>query len=191
MSTKLTTYMIFLTASSLVACATTPAMNRRVIDQSPGITGTPSWVTGSNKFKAEEGRVGFKGTLSMEHDARGEACTQAAANDAKGKIAQMISSSVIDESGFSGDQKSVVAQRLVASLSKQKFVGVETTDEFWQIVEISGSEDGKPTRRMDCWARITIPQDLLDSALKRALADLNGTGEERAKIEAAIAEMKK
>lgn len=157
-------------ASSCVTTSEKPVATRRVIDRSPGSDGVPAWAKGPNKFTAADNRVGFKGFLQMDAESRGDACTHAAGTEAKGRIAALIASSVMDESGISGDDKQLVSNRLTAVISKQKIANVEISDEYWNLVEVNDGD--KATRRMECWAQVTIPKNVLDKLLDVAMAEV-------------------
>lgn len=160
------------TILALGACVTGgPTAKRRIIDQTAGVEETPKWVSGKNKFDAEDKRIGFKGYLTMESDSRPDACTHAAAMDAKGRISSLIASSIMDESGISGDEKTIGYNRLVAVLSKQKLPGLEIADEFWSLVEIDDGDNA--TRRLECWAKVTIEKKVFDKAMEKSLAELS------------------
>lgn len=165
----------FLTSSILNGCVTGGGDNkstatRRIIDQSPGYEGLPSWAKQGNKFSAEDNRIGFKGFIQMESDSKTDACTLAAGTAAKGRISSIIASSIMDESGIAGDDKTTVFNRLTNVLSQQKIVGIEIADEYWSIVEI---DDGlRVTRKMECWAKVTIEKQVFENAMKRALTEL-------------------
>jgi hypothetical protein len=163
-----------MTLSGCVTGSDKAVATRKIIERSPNIEQTPEWVKGPNKFAAAEDKVGFKGYLTMDADSHGDACTHAAGIDAKGKIASMISSSVLEESGISGDDKNIVLNRLTAVLSKQKLVHVEVADDYWQVVEIDDGE--KATRKMECWAQVLISKKVLDTLLDRSLASIKEDG---------------
>lgn len=158
---------------AITGCVTggdTPTASRKVIDRTPGVDDAPSWIKSSNRFSVDDDQVGFKGFLTMEADSRPDACTHAAGTEAKGRIASLIASTITDESGIAGDDKSLVANRLTAALGKQKIPGIEIRDEYWNLVEID--DGGKATRRLECWAKVTVHKKVLDKALDLAMAEL-------------------
>ena len=158
--------------SGCVTSSDTPTATRKVIDRSPGLEEPPAWIKAGNKFTTGEGRVAYRGFLTMEPDSRPEACTHAAGTEGKGRIAAMIASSIVDESGISGDDKTLVYNRLTAVLAKQKLPGIEVADEYWNLVE-SDDGDNPPVRRLECWAKVTIKKTVLDSALNKAMHEFS------------------
>jgi hypothetical protein len=191
MKVLLASSLLILAANSCATGSDKASATRRIIDRSPGVEKTPEWTAKSNKFAAEDNRIGFKGYVSMEDGSRGDACSHAAGVTAKGNIASLISSNIVDESGVSQDEKSIVSSRLTAVLGKVKFSGIEIADEYWQLVEIDDGE--KPTRRMECWAKVTIEKKSFDFAMARAKAALGEDAsltKHREKLEKAIETLK-
>jgi hypothetical protein len=181
--------------SCLVGCVSDPqrpAAGRVVIDQTPGASGLPAWTEKGNKFQDTDGRIAFKGFLTMDSDARPDACTHAAGIDAKGRIASMISTSVLETSGISTDEKNIVYSRLVAALANQKFSGLEIADEYWNLIEIN---DGmSQTRKLECWAKVTIAKTVLDKAMARALREVGDdptVKEHRTRLDEGIKKLEK
>ena len=159
------------TASGCVTKSESTSSVKRVIDRTPGVDASPDWTKGgSKKFQAPGDRVGFKGFLTMDADSRPDACTHAAGVEAKGRLATMIASSILDSSGISGDDKTLVYNRLTASIAKQRLAGVETGEEYWQLIEVDDGE--KKTRRLECWATVTISSKVLERVLNLAIAEI-------------------
>ncbi|HEY9662508.1 MAG TPA: hypothetical protein V6C65_28970 [Allocoleopsis sp.] len=178
-----------------MGCASDPQQStagRRVIDQSPGMQGLPAWATKGNRFQDTEGKVAFKGMLTMEPDARGDACTHAAGTDAKGRIAALVSSSILDQAGISGDERTTVSNRLTVALAKQKFSGVEIADEYWALIEF---DDGmNKNRRLECFAKVTIDKRSLDNAIAKAMREVRNdpaVKEHRARLDEGMKKLEK
>ena len=159
------------------SCVTSQAVveksvaKRRIIDQTPGAEGLPAWIKKPNGY-LEDGKVVYKAIVEMDADSRSDACTQAAALSGKGKIANTIATSVVDESGLAGDDKTLVFERLTTSLAKQKLIGIEIVEEYWDLVEIDDGINPVPIRKMECWAKVTIDKKRRDDAMNRALIEL-------------------
>lgn len=146
-----------------------PTSSRRIIDRSPGHEETPAWVRGK-KRTTEGDRVVFLGHLSMDAKANATNCTHSAGTEAKGRLASLMISSVLDEAGIAGDERSTLSNRMTAVLSKTRIVGAEIDQEFYELVEI---DDGElPARKLECFAQVSIPKKVFDDLLDKSIAEI-------------------
>ena len=134
----------------------------------------PDWANGSEPIFKELGNVTFISTLTMTGNARPDACTQTAANFARGNILREVQEN-ITLSGQINEQLSATdpaIESLMAYLAQGKLSGARVARNYWEK-RVESDQTGRRVLKIYCAAAVVISEDDLRSQIYAAIDGSN------------------
>jgi hypothetical protein len=163
----------------VVGCASSPKgpefAPTEVLERVGGLSKTPDWATGLKTAFDEDGKAVFVSTLSMNGDARVEACTRGADTIAREKIVRFIqegitSSGQVNELSATQDPG---VEALTAFLAQGKLSGVRVIESYWEK-RVQSSASGTRELKLYCAAKVGIDKGVLEKQLRDAMNGVQG-----------------
>lgn len=181
-------YLKLLPIIALAASCTTTSGPRyeasRVIERMDGHDETPKFAVGGNLMSEEGQNAIYAHTMTMNGDARPEACLKASTIGAKSEMIKYIKDAIttsgqlnetnaVDDPGY---------ESLTAFLSQGKLSGVQVVQNYWEKREESDTS-GERVLRLKCAVKVAIKKSILEKQLREAMTNApTGNPEIRQKL---------
>ena len=175
-----------------MSCTTThgPTFEKsEVLERMGNKAETPEWSYGSEAMQSEGGQVFFIQTMTMEGNARPDACMAACELSAKAEFLKHIQTA-ITTSGQLNDQnlrQDPAYESLTAFLAQGKLSGAATATRYYEKRVESDAVTGERTVKLHCAVKVGVKK----ADLERQLADALGNGGNKAIREKILEAQKK
>lgn len=147
-----------------------------VIERIGDLDETPSWSLGITPFTSESGSYMYVSSLTLDGDARPEACSKAAANEGRASILREIRDnlSVSGQLSTSSASSDPSKEEFLVFISQRSLTGVRVVETYWEK-RIESDASGERVLRLRCASKVSISKSFLNRQIEEAVDAVAGS----------------